>query len=206
VLVDIVRGPASASQRPGVLLVPGTDGLNIEYTAFARQLAGLGFNVAIGCWFADAPTAPGSPLIGCAGGPKFKGVTEPAVADLDALVDAAKAGLNTESLAVAGFSRGGGIALLRASRGASEPVISIAGMVEGWTSLGTIWGEVNVVKRASGIRAPVLLLHGESDGAVPVSQAKDMQAALERSGVSVEAKYYPGQGHGSRAMPRPART
>src|SRR5438105_3078831 len=89
VLVGIVHGSASSTARPGVLLVPGTDGLNTDYDVFAHQLAGLGFDVAIGCWFADAPTTPGSPLIGCAGGPRFKGVTDAAVADLDALVDAA---------------------------------------------------------------------------------------------------------------------
>jgi dienelactone hydrolase len=201
VLVGIVRGPPSASGRPGVLLVPGTEGLNVDYDTFAHQLAGLGFDVAIGCWFAAAPTTPASPLIGCAGGPKFKGVTEPAVADLDALVDAAKPGLHTERIAVAGFSRGGGIALLRASHGTTEPVISIAGMAEGWSNLGAIWGEVNVVQRANGIHTPVLLLHGDNDGAVPVSQAHHMQAALQHNGVPVEAKYYPGAGHGLAADP-----
>jgi dienelactone hydrolase len=180
--------------------VPGTDGLNTNYEAFAHQLAALGFDVAIGCWFAKS-TTPGSPLIDCAGGPKFKGVTEPAVADLDALVDAAKAALKAQRLVVAGFSRGGGTALLRASRGASEPVVSVAGMVEGWTSIGYVWGEVNVVKRAGGIHAPLLLLHREDDATVPVSQAIDMQAALQRDHIPVEARYYPGQGHGLASDP-----
>jgi dipeptidyl aminopeptidase/acylaminoacyl peptidase len=69
-------------------------------------------------------------------------------------------------------------------------------MVEGWSNIGTLRGEVNVVHRAADIHVPVLLLHGEDDAAVPVSQAKDMQAALQRDGTPTEAEYYPGQGHG----------
>jgi dipeptidyl aminopeptidase/acylaminoacyl peptidase len=74
-------------------------------------------------------------------------------------------------------------------------------MVEGWSNLGAIWGEVNVVQRASGVHAPVLLLHGDNDSAVPVSQAHHMQTALQRNGVPVDAKYYPGEGHGLAADP-----
>src|SRR5260221_313001 len=165
VLVGIVRATGVAVERPAVLVVPGTDGLNVDYDTFAKQLAAFGLNVAFGCWFAAAPTTPGSPLIGCAGAPRFKGVSEPAVADLDALVDAAKAGLHTSQIALVGFSRGGGIALLRASHVAPEPVVSVAGLVEGGSDIGSIWGEVNVVQRVSGIHAPVLLLHGENDRA-----------------------------------------
>jgi dienelactone hydrolase len=197
VLVGIIHAPASFSgPRPSVLLVPGTDGLNVDYDVFGHQLAQVGFNVAIGCWFADAPTSPTSPLIGCAGGPKFKGVTESAVGDLDALVAAAKDALRTDQIALVGFSRGGGIVMLRAADGASEPVISIAGMLEGWTNIGTAPGEVNIVQRAQDIHAPVLLLHGDSDPAVPVEQAQHMEAALRAHHDDVTAKYYPGEGHG----------
>jgi dienelactone hydrolase len=197
VLVGIIHAPSrSTNQQPGVLLVPGTEGLNVNYDAFGHQLARIGFAVAIGCWFAEAPTTPSSPLIGCAGAPAFKGVTESAVGDLDALVAAAKTGLHRDTIGLVGFSRGGGIIMLRATHGATDPVVSIAGELEGWTNIGTVPGEVNIVARASSIAAPVLLLHGTSDAAVPVQQAQQMEAALRAAHRDVTAKYYPGQGHG----------
>ena len=196
VVVGVARPARVSGSTPGVLLVPGTDGLNTDYDAFAHELTRFGFDVAIGCWFADVPSSPTSPVIGCAGAPKFKGVTDAAVDDLGALVAAAKQGLQTDNLTLVGFSRGGGIALLRASTGASEPVVSVSGMVEGRSNLGVFPGEVNVVSRAGGIDAPVLLLHGEADPVVPVQQARDMEAALRNRHVDVQAKYYPGAGHG----------
>jgi dienelactone hydrolase len=197
VLVGVVRGPTGQhGAPPGVLLVPGTEGLTTDYDTFAHQLAAAGFDVAIGCWFGAAPSAPGDIRIGCAGAPKFKGVSEAAVPDLDALVAAARDVLRSDQLALVGFSRGGGIALLRATHGSTEPVVSIAGMVEGTSGLGYLPGEVNVVPRAAGIHAPVLLLHGGADPVVPVQQATDLEQALRAVGDPVQAKYYPGKGHG----------
>jgi dienelactone hydrolase len=196
VVVGIVRGPQPLSKgRPGILIVPGTDALNAGYDSFAQQLSTLGFDVAVGCWFGAVPVTPGSAVISCGGGPKFKGVADSAVADLDSLVDAAKSGLGTDRISVVGFSRGGGIAVLRATKGSTEPVVSVAGEVEGSTTLGTLPGEVDIVKRAADIHVPVLLLHGESDATVPVQQARDLEAALRTNGRDVAAWYYPGQGH-----------
>ena len=45
-------------------------------------------------------------------------------------------------------------------------------------------------------RAPVLLVHGEADEAVPVSRSHDAEAALIEAGVPVEAHYIPRLGHG----------
>jgi dienelactone hydrolase len=197
ILVGVIRAaPSFTGSRPSILVVPGTDGLSVDYDTFGHELARAGFNVAIGCWFADAPTSPNSPLIGCAGAPAFKGVTDPAVADLDALVAAAKDGLVTDDLALVGFSRGGGIVLLRAAHGATDPVVSIAGEIEGTTNLGTAPGEVNIVTRAADIHAPVLLLHGEDDPVVPVTQARHLEAALRALHADVTAKYNTGKGHG----------
>jgi dienelactone hydrolase len=202
VLVGIIRAPVSTRRdHPAVLLVPGTDGLNIDYDLFGHQLAQVGFDVAIGCWFADAPGTPASPLIGCAGAPPFKGVTDAAVADLDALVAAAQDALHPPELALVGFSRGAGIAMLRAAHGATEPLVSVAGMLEGRTNVGTVPGEVDIVPLAGAIHAPVLLLHGESDAAVPVEQALHMEQALRAQHADVVSRYYPGKGHGLAADP-----
>jgi phospholipase/carboxylesterase len=45
-------------------------------------------------------------------------------------------------------------------------------------------------------RPLVLLVHGESDEAVPVTRSHDAEAALRAAGVPVEAAYIPRLGHG----------
>lgn len=201
-LMGVVR-PATPGPHGGILIVTGTEGLNTDYPRFAHELAAKGFDVAFGCWFASpGPTTPTSPAIGCADAPQFVGVSDAAVPALDALVVGARSVLDDPAtLALVGFSRGGGVAVLRATTGAPEPVVSIAGMVEGTTGWGQLPGEVDVVTRAAGVEAPVLLLHGEDDPLVPVTQARDMEAALRAHGVDVEAEYYPGADHGLAQIP-----
>jgi carboxymethylenebutenolidase len=43
---------------------------------------------------------------------------------------------------------------------------------------------------------PVLILHGEQDRVVPVSEAIRLQQLLERTGSAYEVKLYPNAGHG----------
>jgi carboxymethylenebutenolidase len=43
---------------------------------------------------------------------------------------------------------------------------------------------------------PVLILHGEADATVPVQEAYDLQALLEKKGMPYEIMIYPGAGHG----------
>ena len=44
--------------------------------------------------------------------------------------------------------------------------------------------------------APVLLVHGEADGQVPVQRSRDAEAQLKAAGVPVESLYVPTLGHG----------
>lgn len=43
---------------------------------------------------------------------------------------------------------------------------------------------------------PVLILHGEADATIPVSEAYSLQKLLEEKSVPYEIKIYPGAGHG----------
>ena len=198
VLVGVRRQPGPGP-HPGILLVPASSGLNTDYVAFADRLAAHGFDVAVGCWFAsiDVSNLP-SISIPCTDAPAFKGVVDAAVPDLDSLVEATHHALGASTpLVVVGFSRGGGITALRASGGEPEPVVLISGLYEGWNGIGSDvpGGEVNVVERVDGWRAPTLILHGTADGAVPVVQAQHLEAALRAHGVDVAAHYYEGAGH-----------
>ena len=52
--------------------------------------------------------------------------------------------------------------------------------------------------QASGARTPTLIVHGEKDLRVPVSQAHELHAALRHRGVSCRLVIYPREGHGVR--------
>jgi len=43
---------------------------------------------------------------------------------------------------------------------------------------------------------PVLILHGEADSTIPVSEAYNLQRLLEEKGIAYEIKIYPGTDHG----------
>lgn len=203
-VVGVVRASGGAGRnRPAILLVTGTEGLNTDYPQFARELAAQGYDVAVGCWFrTEGATGAGDAGIACPQAPAFKGVSDAAVDDLDALVAGARRALgDPASIALVGFSRGGGIAMLRAADGALDPVVSISGMVEGTTAWGNLPDEVNVVERASGVHAPVLLLHGEDDLLVPITQAEHLADALRAAGADTQTHWYPNGGHGLAQVP-----
>lgn len=52
------------------------------------------------------------------------------------------------------------------------------------------------ISRATEIRAPVLLLHGDEDTSVPVAQSEALAEALRAAGTPVERHVYAGEGHG----------
>merc|ERR550532_1758525 len=59
--------------------------------------------------------------------------------------------------------------------------------------------EVSPITKASDLRAPILILHGDQDVDVPFQQAPAFVEAARRSphpGASVEYHAYPGEGHG----------
>jgi dienelactone hydrolase len=200
----VVRG-TGRGPRPAVVVLPGGDGFSTDHVAFAEGLARRGFDVGFGCWWANVPVPANGPTdgyIACPDGPRFKGVADGAVADVDALVAGVRRALHGPAeLALLGFSRGAGIAVLRASQGRTEPVVAVSGMFEGASNLGVFPGEVDVVTRAASIRAPVLVLHATGDDVVPVGQARDFEAALRASGTSVEATYYDVTTHGIEHVP-----
>jgi predicted esterase len=54
------------------------------------------------------------------------------------------------------------------------------------------------ISYASKVRTPVLILHGENDTNVPVSQAEFFHRALRRFGVEHQYVVYPREGHSVR--------
>jgi phospholipase/carboxylesterase len=109
---------------------------------------------------------------------------------LDGFIDAelARLGLPPEAYAIMGFSQGAMMALFTGLRRKVAPraVLAFSGALVAPDALA---GEL-------ANHAPVLIVHGEADEAVPVSRSHDAEAALVAAGVPVDAHYIPRLGHG----------
>ena len=109
---------------------------------------------------------------------------------LNGFIDAelTRLGLPPEAYAMMGFSQGAMISLFTGLRRAvaARAILAFSGAL--------IAPETLQAELAN--RAPVLLVHGEADEAVPVSRSHDAETALQAAGVPVEAHYIPRLGHG----------
>jgi phospholipase/carboxylesterase len=109
---------------------------------------------------------------------------------LHGFIDAelARLALPAEAYAIMGFSQGAMVSLFTGLRLAVAPraILAFSGAL--------IAPEALAAEMKN--RAPVLLVHGEADEAVPVSRSHDAEAALGAAGVPVDAHYIPRLGHG----------
>jgi phospholipase/carboxylesterase len=109
---------------------------------------------------------------------------------LNAFLDAelARLGLTDEALALMGFSQGAMTVLFTGPRRPVAPRAILA-------FSGALIAPGLVAEEARN-RAPVLLVHGEAEGQVPVQRSRDAEAVLKAAGFPVEAHYIAGLGHG----------
>jgi phospholipase/carboxylesterase len=109
---------------------------------------------------------------------------------LHGFIDAelARLELPAEAYAIMGFSQGAMISLFTGLRRAVAPraILAFSGALVAPEALGAELAN----------HAPVLLVHGEADEAVPVSRSHDAETALLALGVPTEAHYIPRLGHG----------
>jgi dipeptidyl aminopeptidase/acylaminoacyl peptidase len=64
-----------------------------------------------------------------------------------------------------------------------------------------LYADRSPISHAGAVETPTLMLHGEADPRVPVSQSYEFYGALKRRGVPVELVVYPGMGHDPDADP-----
>jgi phospholipase/carboxylesterase len=109
---------------------------------------------------------------------------------LHAFIDAEllRLGLPATAYAIMGFSQGAMMSLFTGLRRPTGPaaILAFSGALIAPDSL--------VAELAN--HAPVLLVHGDADEAVPVSRSHDAEATLQAAGVPVDAHYIPRLGHG----------
>jgi phospholipase/carboxylesterase len=109
---------------------------------------------------------------------------------LDAFLDAelTRLGLPADAYALMGFSQGAMTVLFTGLRRPVAPraILAFSGAL--------IAQETLAMEQKN--KAPVLLVHGEADGQVPVQRSREAEVALKAAGVPVEALYVPDLGHG----------
>jgi dienelactone hydrolase len=165
-----------------LLILNGGDGFRRVYETLAQRFAAEGFTVIVGCWYEHpTPLAQRANGIACVDGPTWKGMNSSSVADLDALVAAAALvpEVDPTRLAILGHSYGAGVALLRAAKGHTEPVISSSGFVARYPTYdGGMPTDQYAAEVALGIHAAVLVVHGRADPITPLGQAQALVAAM----------------------------
>jgi dipeptidyl aminopeptidase/acylaminoacyl peptidase len=199
--------PREGAPFPAVLLIPG-------FNRTARDLVGLGVRLGAQGFAALAVSQPG---FGHSEGPAdYVGPrTLRALAEgLDRLKR--EADVDPTRLGVYGFSRGGMAAALLAVR---RPDLEAAVLGAGIYDFQRAHDEVKLpgirrnmetetgmtreavearsaIRRLEDLRCPVLILHGEADDNVPVSQALLLRDRLQALGKDFEIRLYPGRPHG----------
>jgi phospholipase/carboxylesterase len=123
-------------------------------------------------WFSVADRTPARMLAGVSA----------AAAALDAFIDAelARLALPADAYALMGFSQGAMTALYTGLRRQVPPRGILA-------FSGALLGEDTIPARADA--PPVLIVHGEMDGVVPVIRSRQAETALRARGIAVESLY-----------------
>jgi dipeptidyl aminopeptidase/acylaminoacyl peptidase len=177
--------PAAGSRpgetRPAVLLLHGADGLTFEtgYRMGAQMVAASGFHVA----FVHYLDRTGERRVAYATlRQRFPLWAETVRDGLTWLPG--QPGVDPGRLGIVGISLGAALGLhVAAGDGRVKAVVDYFGPVpEGLANRGARL-------------PPTLILHGENDRVVPVSNARTLAGLLEASGTPHEMQIYPGQGH-----------
>jgi carboxymethylenebutenolidase len=195
-MLAAVARPTGVTDAPLVVVLHGSAGFRQSLVAIAESFAREGFVALAGCWFAGAApgSTPAADAIPCPTGPPFAGATTESAAPVRALVAAGRrlAGVRADRIGLFGHSRGATAALLAASTGESLQAVVAVSPSGPRAGGGT---DTNPADVASGLAAPVLLLHGTADTTVPVQATRAYEQALRALGKEVEARYYDGGGH-----------
>lgn len=176
-----------------VVHLHATGGLRHADEAFVAELAQRGIDAIAACWY-EHPEEE----VDCPNGPRFSGVSDAAAADVDALIASIRRlpELATRPIVVTGLSRGGGVALLRATAGAPEAAVAMNPLV-----VGSRWLDpeidVDVDRRVQAGMSRSLVVVTDDDAFVPPGdQGLAFVDAARRAGAPVELLRRPDGAHG----------
>ncbi len=193
-------------ERGGVLLVPG-------FGRGARDYLPLGVRCAAAGFVCVAVSQPG--FGGSQGEPDFAGPDT--VAALAVMLQALReeSDVDPARIGAFGYSRG---ALAVASLAAEDPLLAAVVLGGGIYDFSSAYESIELagirakmeseagldpdavaarspLQRASRMRAPTLILHGEDDQNAPVAQAHALHQALQDAGTPIELQVFPQHGH-----------
>ena len=178
VTVERFSAPGTAA-RPGIVLLHGSDGPGPRYWRAAQFLASAGYHVFL-VHYLDRTDQSRASLASIPGNlPVWTATAREAVSYV-----AAQPGVAAGRIGLFGISLGGGIAL------------GVAAQDRRVGALVSYFGFVPSGFDTSAALPPTLVLHGEDDRVVPVSNARTLQRILEARGTPHEVQIYPGEGHG----------
>ncbi len=179
--VQVERFEPRGTPRAAVLVLHGADGLTYRgpsYRELARDLAGEGFLALLVHYFDST-------------GGGFQGfLNEPFrfMAWMQAVADGV-------SYARTQLGEAPGVGLVGFSLGAYLS-LAVAAQDERVGAVVDVFGGLHELLLPGVTRLPpVLILHGDADPVVPVSEAYSLERLLKRLGVAYEMRVYPGEGH-----------
>ena len=194
--------PSGKGPFPAIIILHGTHGFAREYIVLAQEFAKKGIVGIAACWFAggkgggqkfitpiDFNDAP--PLLDAPGEDRFR----VARVIIDSLVGKASAlpYVKKNQLALFGHSRGGGASINYVLTHPNKVQVII---------LNSTGYPPGVIKRASEVNVPVLIIHGTENNPdeggsslANIEMAQQFETALRTANRDVEVKYYKGSGH-----------
>ena len=181
----VVYEPQRPGTFPALLVIHGSSGPVSSFVGgYAQQLANLGYVVFFVHYFDATGTTWSS----------FSGIRTHFMTWLRALADAITfavrhSKVDPRRIGMLGVSLGGYLSLSLASN--DRRVTTVASLMGGMPP--------EIIAEAE-YMPPTLLLHGEADSVVPVSEAFAVESLLKRLGTKHELKVYPGQGHSFKGL------
>jgi carboxymethylenebutenolidase len=178
--VDAYLQASNGSPLPAVVALHGAGGDAQGTSRYAALLAEQGFAVFVLHFFDRTDTEFADKAIILRNFPIWMKTLWDAVSFVEK-----QPRVDGSRIALLGFSLGAYLALANASiDGRIQAVVEF---------FGGLPREMKLFMRRL---CPVLILHGEADATVPVSEAYNLQRLLEEKGIAYEIKIYPGAGHG----------
>ena len=181
----VVYEPQKPGSFPALLVIHGSSGPVSSFVGnYAQQLANLGYVVFFVHYFDATGTLYAS----------FSAIQKHFLTWTTAIADAISFAerhpkVDSSRIGLLGVSLGGYLSLSLASK--DSRVAAVVSLMGGMPP-----EFITDARRMP----PTLLLHGEADPVVPVSEAYAVEALLKQLGTKHELKTYPGQGHSFRGM------
>jgi carboxymethylenebutenolidase len=181
--------PQGAGTHPAVMVVHGAGGALGDWrkSGILEALTGAGYIVFVPHYFEGT------------GGNWTHPDTNQLIAYIRTLNDATRfvaeqPGVQKDGIAVVGFSLGGFVVLGLSEEENSHPPPQPSPAIKAVVDMYGAMPDFAVDRMTT--MPPVLILHGQDDDTVPVSNAYDLEKLLQKKAVPYGMKIYPHQGHG----------